>query len=48
MHPASTQPICRRANSIADVLARINEHSIQKLDQLLPWNWKPTAAKLAA
>jgi transposase len=23
----------------ADVLARINDHAIHKLDQLLPWNW---------
>src|SRR5262245_8283949 len=33
---------------LADVLARINDHNIQKLDQLLPWNWKTTSAKLAA
>jgi transposase len=33
---------------LADVLARINDHNIQKLDQLLPWNWKSTPAKLAA
>jgi transposase len=33
---------------LADVLARINDHNIQKLDQLLPWNWKSMAAKLAA
>ena len=24
---------------LADLLARINDHSIQRLDQLLPWNW---------
>jgi transposase len=24
---------------LADVLARINDHAIHKLDQLLPWNW---------
>jgi hypothetical protein len=30
------------------VLARINDHSTQTLDQLLPWNWKTAAAKLAA
>jgi transposase len=33
---------------LADVLARINDHNIQKLDQLLPWNWKLDRARLAA
>jgi transposase len=33
---------------LADVLARIADHTIQNLDQLLPWNWKLSAAKLAA
>jgi len=33
---------------LADVLARISDHNIQRLDQLLPWNWKAPAAKLAA
>jgi transposase len=33
---------------LADVLARINDHNIQNLDQLLPWNWKAPSAKLAA
>ena len=33
---------------LADVLARINDHNIQNLDQLLPWNWKTAPAKLAA
>jgi transposase len=33
---------------LADVLARINDHNIQNLDQLLPWNWKAVPAKLAA
>jgi transposase len=33
---------------LADVIARINDHNIQKLDQLLPWNWKIDRAKLAA
>jgi transposase len=33
---------------LADVLARINNHNIQKLDQLLPGNWKNDRAKLAA
>jgi len=25
---------------LADVLARINDHAIHKLDELLPWNWQ--------
>jgi hypothetical protein len=32
---------------LADVLARIADQSMQKLDELLPWNWvrsKPAAA----
>jgi transposase len=33
---------------LADVLARINDHNIHNVDQLLPWNWKPPSAKLAA
>jgi transposase len=33
---------------LADVLARINDHKMPSLDQLLPWNWKKTSAKLAA
>jgi len=33
---------------LADVLVRINDHNIQRLDQLLPWNWKLSAQKLVA
>jgi transposase len=33
---------------LADVLARINDHKIHNLDQLMPWNWKAPPAKLAA
>ena len=27
----------------ADILGRINDHKINRLDELLPWNWKPLA-----
>ena len=33
---------------LADVLARINDHSSHKLDELLPWKWGPSAVSLAA
>ena len=33
---------------LADVLARIANHSASRLDELMPWNWKDGTGKLAA
>ena len=30
---------------LADVLARINDQAIQRLDELLPWNWAADRAR---
>jgi transposase len=33
---------------LVEAPARIAVHPFQNLDQLLPWNWKPSATKLTA
>ena len=32
---------------LTDVLARIHDHKINQLDDLLPWNWTPMAVEPA-
>ena len=33
---------------LADIFARIHDHKINRIDKLLPWNWKPGADQTAA
>ena len=32
---------------LADLLDRIHDHTINRLDELLPWNWTPVATAQA-
>jgi hypothetical protein len=42
-HPALVDPQAW----LAHVLARINDHNIHRLEELLPWNWQIRPARLA-
>lgn len=33
---------------LTDVIGRINDHPINRLDELFPWNWKPHAQTAAS
>lgn len=33
---------------LADIFARIHDHKINRIDELLPWNWKPVGNQAAA
>ena len=33
---------------LADILDRIHDHKINRLDELLPWNWVPRPTETAS
>jgi hypothetical protein len=33
---------------LRDIFARIADHPINRIEELLPWRWMPTVSKIAA
>ena len=48
-YAATVTPDGNPQHYLADVLARIADHPIRRLDELLPWHWRrPTTSHVAA
>ena len=45
VRPIDWMVVDRTLANLADVLDRIHDHKINRLDELLPWNWAPADAE---
>jgi hypothetical protein len=45
---ADIPPYEAMSEKCQEQLSRCSDHNIQRLDQLLPWNWEAPPAELAA